>query len=72
MSRNQKSKTVLMTGCSSGLGAALALESAYRGLKVIATARTQSDLQKLRESHTLKRGSFKSVDIRMDDCSGFG
>lgn len=51
MSRNQKSKTVLITGCSSGIGAALALEFAHRGLKVIATARTQSDLQKLRESH---------------------
>jgi NADP-dependent 3-hydroxy acid dehydrogenase YdfG len=51
MSRNYKMKTVLITGCSSGIGAALALEFARRGLKVIATARTQSDLQNLRESH---------------------
>jgi NAD(P)-dependent dehydrogenase (short-subunit alcohol dehydrogenase family) len=51
MSSSHRVKTVLITGCSSGIGAALALEFARRGLKVIATARTKLDLQKLRESH---------------------
>lgn len=51
MSHNHGYKTVLITGCSSGIGAALAFEFARRGLKVIATARTELDLQKLRDSH---------------------
>jgi 1-acylglycerone phosphate reductase len=51
MSSNHGYKTVLITGCSSGIGAALAFEFARRGLKVIATARTELDLQKLRDSH---------------------
>jgi 1-acylglycerone phosphate reductase len=51
MSHHHGYKTVLITGCSSGIGAALAFEFARRGLKVIATARTEVDLQKLRDSH---------------------
>jgi len=42
-----KSKTVLITGCSSGIGEALALEFHKRGHRVIATARRIDSLQAL-------------------------
>jgi len=44
-------KTALITGCSSGIGAALALEFANMGVKVIATARKETDLRKLNDMH---------------------
>jgi len=42
-----KPKTVLITGCSSGIGEALALEFHQRGHRVIATARRIESLQAL-------------------------
>jgi len=65
MPNSHRLKTVLITGCSSGIGAALALEFARRGLKVIATARTQSDLQKLGESH--KNITALRLDVHEED-----
>lgn len=41
-------KTVLITGCSSGIGAALAREYAKRGHRVFATARRSETLESLR------------------------
>ena len=42
-------KIVLITGCSSGIGTALALEFHHRGHSVIATARRHSALAPLAE-----------------------
>jgi 1-acylglycerone phosphate reductase len=44
-------KTALITGCSSGIGQALALEFASRGYCVVATARNAADLLELEKLH---------------------
>lgn len=44
-------KTALITGCSSGIGHALALEFATKGYRVIATARNTEALAALAEKH---------------------
>lgn len=66
MPSSHRLKTVPITGCSSGIGAALALEFTCRGLKVIATARTQSDLQKLGESH--RNVTALRLDVHEEDA----
>ncbi|MCR9103728.1 MAG: SDR family NAD(P)-dependent oxidoreductase [Gammaproteobacteria bacterium] len=55
--------TVLITGCSSGIGAALALEMHRRGWQVFATARRPAALQPLADKglHTLP------LDVNDDD-----
>lgn len=45
-----KPKTILITGCSSGIGAALAREFRSRGHQVIATARKSESLEDLRQA----------------------
>ncbi|MFB6261871.1 MAG: SDR family NAD(P)-dependent oxidoreductase, partial [Thiohalorhabdaceae bacterium] len=41
------SPTVAVTGCSSGIGEAIALGLRDRGYRVVATARTEEDLERL-------------------------
>lgn len=43
------SKTILITGCSSGIGKALAIEAKQQGYRVFATARKEADLVALRQ-----------------------
>ena len=53
------SLVVLITGCSSGLGRSLALESLSRGMRVIATARRLDSIQDLQE----KGAKTLSLDV---------
>ncbi|PIA94430.1 NADPH-dependent 1-acyldihydroxyacetone phosphate reductase [Cercospora beticola] len=46
-----RQKTVLITGCSSGIGRALALEFAQRGFNVIATVRNAESIEELPTRH---------------------
>jgi len=44
-------KTILITGASSGIGAACVEQAASNGLNIIATARSKSTLQQLQKQH---------------------
>lgn len=46
------SKVALITGCSTGIGRALAIEFASRGFQVIATARKTETLRELESDHS--------------------
>ncbi|MCK5455498.1 MAG: SDR family oxidoreductase [Melioribacteraceae bacterium] len=56
-------KVVLITGCSSGIGKALALEFHNSGFKVIATARKKEDILDLEE----KGCHIEQLDVTNDD-----
>jgi NAD(P)-dependent dehydrogenase (short-subunit alcohol dehydrogenase family) len=47
-------RSVLITGCSSGIGLASALEMKARGWRVFATARKPEDIARLRDEHGLE------------------
>ena len=54
-------KSVLITGCSSGIGSCLAAGLKERGYRVFATARKSEDVQRLKES------GFESLTLDLDD-----
>jgi NAD(P)-dependent dehydrogenase (short-subunit alcohol dehydrogenase family) len=56
-----ESKRVIVTGCSTGIGRATAVELAARGYEVIATARRQETLSDLKVAQTL------ALDVDSDD-----
>jgi len=60
------SPTVLITGCSSGIGLAAALEMKTRGWSVWATARKPEDMQRLREQ------GFNALELDVADPESIG
>lgn len=60
-------KTILITGCSSGIGLAVARGLAARGWRVFATARTPADVQRLNdeglESYLLDLNDSESIRL---------
>jgi len=58
------SKTILITGCSSGIGYATAVELRQRGHNVIASARKPEDVAKL------KQEGFSAVQLDLADSAG--
>jgi NAD(P)-dependent dehydrogenase (short-subunit alcohol dehydrogenase family) len=60
-SSSNSTKTVFITGCSSGIGYTVALGLQQRGYRVIATARKSQDVQKLREL------GLESLQLDLDD-----
>jgi len=64
-------KTVLVTGASSGIGRALAIELARRGAHVMASARRESELSSLCEEITASGGkaSFIVCDVSDVDAA---
>jgi len=65
-----KNRTVLITGCSSGIGRAAALGLKKRNWRVFATARKKEDVRKLKklgfESHSLDVSDSKSIKEAVD------
>ena len=55
------SKTILITGCSSGIGYSTALELKNRGHQVIATARKLEDVTRLKEE------GFTAIQLDLAD-----
>lgn len=64
-------KTVLVTGASSGIGRALAVELARRGAHVMASARRESELRALCDEITASGGkaSFAVCDVSDPDAA---
>ena len=61
-------KRVLITGCSSGIGAATARLLVQRGMSVVATARSIETLEPLKEAATQSKGSLftTQLDVTVD------
>ncbi|MCW8949437.1 MAG: SDR family NAD(P)-dependent oxidoreductase, partial [Sedimenticola sp.] len=57
----QVEKSVLITGCSSGIGLSVAIGLKQRGYQVITSARKQADVERLIAS------GFHSVQLDLDD-----
>ena len=65
-----KSRTVLITGCSSGIGRAAALGLKKRNWRVFASARKKEDVRELKKSgfasHLLDVSDSKSIKEAVD------
>jgi NADP-dependent 3-hydroxy acid dehydrogenase YdfG len=64
-------KVVIITGASSGIGKACALEFAGQGAKIVLAARNENDLLKVKNSiiNMGEEASFIKTDVRkIDDC----
>ena len=60
-----RGKVVWITGASTGIGAAMALQAAEKGSKLILTARSEEKLLQVKEQ-CLKRGSPDALAFKMD------
>ncbi|MDH5485526.1 MAG: SDR family oxidoreductase [Gammaproteobacteria bacterium] len=58
-----KNRTILITGCSSGIGLCVALGLKQRGYRVFATARQQRDVEQLEQQ------GLESLQLDLDDTS---
>lgn len=67
--RERTPKTVLITGASSGIGRALAVEYARRGAKVVVAARREAELRSLCDDIARDKGdcSFEVCDVSDPD-----
>lgn len=66
-----KDKVVIVTGASSGIGAAVAMEFARNGSKVVLAARTESRLSKIVDTIKLQKGEaiYVVTDVaKEEDC----
>ena len=63
MNVNPNDKTVLITGCSSGIGYCVAHGLRHRGYRVIATARRSESVQSLLDE------GFESLPLDLDDSN---
>lgn len=57
-------RSILISGCSSGIGLASALVLKARGWRVLATARQQADLERLKQGHDLEAIPLELGDER--------
>ncbi len=60
--RRHVSRTILVTGASSGIGLASALALKARGFRILATARKPEDLHRLRDEH-----GFEPIYLELSD-----
>src|SRR5215210_150166 len=63
MSANSQAQVALVTGASRGIGAAIALELAQKGMKVIGTATTAEGAERIGSSLSQYGGSGAVLDV---------
>lgn len=61
--KTKKAQSILITGCSSGIGYHAAVELKKRGYRVFASARKNQDIQKLKEER------FETVSLDINDSA---
>ncbi len=66
-----KNKVIIITGASSGIGKAMALDAANRGAKVVLAARSEDKLQVVKQNITEQGGDAMTIKCDVtneDDC----
>ena len=66
MESNRSTKSIVITGCSSGFGRVTALHLARKGWRVLATVRKASDQQNLLDEWQSERGNGELIPIVCD------